>query len=190
MVEQPESQRVTVLFSGGMDSMACAHFYLEARAEVDALFIDYGQMSASREWDAALRLARQFNIPLSKICVQHLSPMVSESGFIQGRNMGLIILGLMNSSPDSCIIALGIHGGTEYCDCSSEFVHLAQRILDFYTGGKMKIGAPFVDWNKVEIAVYCHFYRLPVDLTYSCELGLNQPCGKCKSCKDLLALHG
>jgi 7-cyano-7-deazaguanine synthase len=63
-------------------------------------------------------------------------------------------------------------------------------VLDFYTYGKVVMAAPFVDWNKVDIAIYCVTEGLPMDLTYSCELGLDQPCGRCKSCIDLMTLEG
>ena len=58
------------------------------------------------------------------------------------------------------------------------------------TGGRVRVDAPFVRQSKVDLAIYCLLNRLPRELTYSCELGLDQPCGKCNSCKDLLVLDG
>lgn len=43
--------------------------------------------------------------------------------------------------------------------------------------------------NKIEVWEYAKSKRVPINLTYSCELGLKQPCGKCPSCKDLIILY-
>lgn len=164
--------------------MACIHFYKETNADVEGLFIDYGQKAAIREDEAASNIASYFNIQLFKICLNGLLPSIYKSGFIQGRNMALLIIGLMYSHVETGSIAIGIHSGTDYSDCTPEFERLSQKIFDLYTGGKFSVGAPFISWSKADIWKYCGIHKLPMDMTYSCELGLNQPCGICKSCKD------
>jgi 7-cyano-7-deazaguanine synthase in queuosine biosynthesis len=104
--------------------------------------------------------------------------------------MAFLLLGLMNSRAETGAVALGIHHGTPYADCSPGFVALAQKVFDLYTGGRVRVEAPFASWDKVDIAIYCLKERLPRALSYSCELGLDQPCGRCKSCRDLIALDG
>ena len=180
----------TVLLSGGMDSMACVHVAQAAGANVRGLFVDYGQVSARREEAAAVRVAARFGIECGVVRVEGLQPLVAANGFIMGRNMGFVLLALMNIRDDAGAIVLGIHSGTAYSDCSPEFVTLAQQACDLYTGGRIRVEAPFVLQDKVDLAIYCLRNRLPRDLTYSCELGLDQPCGRCNSCKDLIALDG
>jgi predicted subunit of tRNA(5-methylaminomethyl-2-thiouridylate) methyltransferase len=46
-----------VLLSGGIDSTACAAFYLSQDFQVHAVFVDYGQVAARREADAAKAVA-------------------------------------------------------------------------------------------------------------------------------------
>jgi 7-cyano-7-deazaguanine synthase len=173
-----------------MDSMALVFYYQAKGAPVEGLFVDYGQLSARREEKAAHAVAEYFKIPLSVARIRGLSPRISEKGFIQGRNMGLALIGLMNSKITTGTIALGIHSGSYHCDCTPEFVKLAQDVFNMYTQGQIRVGAPFVTWDKVDIAIYCFKKRLPRWLTYSCELGLRQPCGKCDSCKALVRLDG
>jgi 7-cyano-7-deazaguanine synthase len=64
-----------------------------------------------------------------------------------------------------------------------------QKTFDLYTDGMVNISTPFIDWKKNEIYNYTKKNKIPVHLTYSCELGEKQPCGKCKSCKDLEYLY-
>jgi len=180
--------KTTVLLSGGVDSMACTHFYKVTNAYVDGLFIDYGQKAASREKKAASNIASYFDIRLSKIRLNGLSPFIYKSGFIRGRNVAFLIIGLMNSHTKTGSIALGVHSGTDYSDCTPEFEKLSQKIFDLYTGGKFSVGAPFISWSKADVWKYCETHKLPVDMTYSCELGLDQPCGICNSCKDRIVL--
>ena len=52
--------KAIVLLSGGLDSMACVHFYLKMGYEVSALFCDYGQPAAPQEREAAICIANYF----------------------------------------------------------------------------------------------------------------------------------
>lgn len=175
---------ITILVSGGLDSMACTHFYKEKWKNISGIFIDYGQKSVNKEKKAAKQIMKQLSVPLSTVHIEGICPIEEESGFIQGRNMAFLILGLMNVQSESGAIALGIHSGTEYRDCSTEFIKLSQKIFDLYTDGKFTIGAPFVNWTKIDIWKYCICNNLPIELTYSCEYGSDNPCNVCKSCKE------
>ena len=55
---------VLVLFSGGLDSTACVHFYLTQGFKVRTLFVSYGQLSAEPEASAAAALSRHYRVPL------------------------------------------------------------------------------------------------------------------------------
>jgi 7-cyano-7-deazaguanine synthase len=87
------------------------------------------------------------------------------------------------------IIALGVHAGTPYIDCSQEFIKAIQSTFDDYSDGRIRIGAPFVEWKKQDIWLYCQEKQVPVKLTYSCEKGCKPPCGRCLSCRDRKALY-
>jgi len=180
-------QHVLVLLSGGIDSCACVSYYIAQGASVNALFIDYGQISSQREADAALKICENYNISLDKVTISGFKSF--SDGYILGRNSLLLYTAIMSFRHAAGIIALGIHSGTNYSDCSQEFIKVMQASFDIYTDGCIQIGAPFIKFNKLGIWNYCKSENIPVQLTYSCELGRDQPCGKCLSCKDLEALY-
>ena|ERR1700752_4761537 len=180
-------QKVIVLLSGGIDSTACVEFYKRQGFNVECLFINYGQLSANRESRASKRIANYFKVPYHRVLVKN--PSKKFTGEILGRNFFLLSTALLNFKSDNGIICIGIHDGTSYPDCSKKFIKDVQQVFDTYKNGAIKVGAPFADFKKVEIWAYCKDHKVPVNLTYSCELGKQQPCGECLSCKDLKNLH-
>ena len=107
---------------------------------------------------------------------------------MQGRNAFLLFSALMKFKARSGIIAIGVHSGTPYFDCSMSFVQSMQSMFDNYTDGRIRVGAPFIEWTKRDIWNYCNDRQVPLQLTYSCEEGHNSPCGQCLSCRDRDAL--
>jgi len=177
-----DSRRTVVLASGGIDSSCLIHFLAKDCAPVDALFVDYGQLSATNEANAVATIAAHFGIKLQTLTVNEAKP--KSAGLIHGRNAMLIGLALAEFGAASGIIAIGVHGGTAYSDCTQEFISAMQRITDIYFQGAVQLVAPFLRWTKADIWQYAHD-RVPLSMTYSCERGLQQPCGGCLSCKDL-----
>jgi len=182
-----ESPNVLVLLSGGIDSSACITYYLSQKFPVQALFVDYGQVAAQREFSAAFQICNYYDVNLNKVTATGFKKW--SGGYIPGRNAFLLYTALMSFSRDTGLIAIGIHAGTSYSDCSELFIHKLQSSFDLYTDGCIQIGVPFVTWNKRSIWSYCNAKEVPLDLTYSCELGEEPPCGRCSSCKDLEALR-
>jgi 7-cyano-7-deazaguanine synthase len=179
-----------VLLSGGLDSMAAAAMLKSAGHDVSGLFIDFGQLSAERETIAAAAVASVLNVPLRTCAVPALRP--ADPGLLPGRNGMFVHLALhlatrsdgLVTTPYAGLIALGIHARSRYPDCGEPFVRAMQELLDLYTGGIVSISAPFLGTTKEGIWAFCLEERLPLDLTYSCELGLDQPCSRCLSCDD------
>lgn len=110
-------------------------------------------------------------------------------GYVLGRNAFLLHVALMAFSHPAGIIALGIHSGTRYVDCTAGFLRHMQASFDLYADGRIRVDAPFLNWSKREIWEFCRKIGAPLELTYSCENGADQPCGKCASCQDLEALY-
>ena len=176
-----------VLISGGIDSTACADFYLSQGFSVRALFVQYGQLAVQKEGEASQQVCDHYRVPLTVVSCEGL--MEKTGGVIRGRNAFLLFTALMEFNAQSGVIAAGIHAGTSYTDCSKRFLASIQVIFDDYTDGRIRVCAPFLDWSKQDIWEYCIDRRVPLDLTYSCELGKNQPCSECLSCRDLESLR-
>lgn len=191
-VERPKKRQrtksVCVLLSGGIDSAACIAFYQARGHSVQALHIDYGQSAARQEAMASAAIADHFRIRIDKLCLR--GARRKSSGLIQGRNGFLLLAALMEFNERASLFATGLHAGTAYGDCSSSFIDLMQRVFDFYTDGVCRVAAPFVEWTKTDIWEFCMKKQVPINLTYSCEVGGRNPCGRCLSCKDLEVLRG
>jgi 7-cyano-7-deazaguanine synthase len=181
-----DKKNVTILISSGIDSTACIHYYKMLKFDIRGVFIDYGQISKYKELFAVKKIAKHFEIPFKIVSVTGLGRM--SGGLINGRNLFLISIALMKTK-DHGLIAIGIHDGTLYGDCGLPFLESVQKVVDIYYNGSVVIDAPFIKFTKNEIWNYCIENKIPIELTYSCELGKTQPCGKCNSCKDLLLLY-
>jgi 7-cyano-7-deazaguanine synthase len=181
-----EMKNVLILGSGGIDSTACIQFYKNLKFQIEVLFVDYGQASSKKEYSAIKLITEHFNVILNKVVIENLGKF--EDGVIKGRNAFLFFTALMYYKKQNGIIASGIHYGTNYYDCSVDFLNEIQSIFEKYNSGIIKIDAPFLTFNKYQIYEYCLNEKVPLNLTYSCELGLEQPCGKCLTCKDLIEI--
>lgn len=105
-----------------------------------------------------------------------------------GRNaLFILVTSALGISPAR--IALGIHSGSEYYDCTKDFLDDFQKILDGYFTGVVKVEAPFIDFTKLDILEYCKKYKIPVELTYSCFRQNYPPCGICSSCLDRMKFY-
>lgn len=179
---------VLVLLSGGIDSTACVNFYSEFGRPQCGLFIDYGQPAAKKELQSAQSISDYYSIPL--ITAKFGGPKKIKSGFILGRNCFLISTAMLEAPISISVIAIGIHSGTAYEDCSEYFLSEMQKIVDMYSGHqKINLSAPFLNFNKSEIFSYCLDRKVPIELTYSCEKSSVKPCKKCLSCKDREILY-
>lgn len=181
------STPIFVLLSGGIDSTACVAFFALQGFPVSALFIDYGQAAAPRETDAASAVASHYRIPLSKI--RCTGARKKGQGLIAGRNAFLISLASMELESNCGMLSLGLHSGTDYWDCSPEFANLMQTMLDGYSNGRVRLNFPFLNWTKREVWHFALTKNAPLDLTYSCELGADQPCDSCQTCGDIRKLR-
>jgi 7-cyano-7-deazaguanine synthase len=172
-----------VLFSGGIDSTACVHLLLESGHDVRPLFVDYGQKAAWAELAAARELVSEFSLVLYTMTVKN--EVAYGPGEIAGRNAFLIFSAMLGGfCSGNGSIALGIHFGTPYYDCSPAFIGSIDRLVREYTDGCRRVVAPLLNFTKRDILAYCIERGLPLERTYSCEAGEVPPCGKCLSCQD------
>ena len=171
-----------VLLSGGLDSLVCTHLLREQGWGITALFVDYGQKAQAAEMTAVRNLAEQQKLELETAKI--VTGRVFDQGLILGRNSALISLALLSAEPRHTGIAIGIHSGTDYYDCSAKYFQRMSTLVVESSSGKMELLAPLLNWSKAQIAEYAIEKRLPIKKSYSCENGTLPPCGDCMSCKD------
>jgi 7-cyano-7-deazaguanine synthase len=165
---------VLVLLSGGIDSSACLQFYCEIGRAPAALFVDYGQAAARLEATAAQSVAAYYSVPL--LSLKWSGYQAKHAGLIPGRNSFLISAAVMERPLSVSIIAIGVHSGTDYPDCTQSFLDAMQSVLS--------VSENHSSWTKHDIIDYCRLRNVPLELTYSCERGTEPPCGRCLSCRD------
>jgi 7-cyano-7-deazaguanine synthase len=107
------------MMSGGIDSAACAHFLRQQGLGVDALFLDYGQAAAKLKAKAVMALSRHLGISIQCFNLSGSGPF--GTGELVGRNALLVFAALFLTRGRSGLLALGLHGGTPYYDCSGPF---------------------------------------------------------------------
>lgn len=182
MSQQRDISSVVVLLSGGVDSTALVNYYLLKGCNVYGIHFQYGQASSDREYQAFSNVSNYYGI--GKRVINLGFSLNRRNGEFFGRN-ALFILGASGSLPERFSkIAIGVHSGTPYYDCTKTFVGNCQSILNGYFGGTVIIEAPFVSYTKRQVYEYCIENKIPFELTYSCENSNVEPCGICPSCKD------
>jgi 7-cyano-7-deazaguanine synthase len=171
-----------VLISGGVDSYACAHFMLTQRMTITGLYVDYGQQARECENASARQICKTLGIPLHFVQVR--SDTSFGAGEILGRNLFLIAVALLNSKEPPTAIAMGLHSGSSYYDCSETFLNRIDTLVNEHTGGKTSLFVPFRSWTKRQVYEYALAEGLSLALSYSCEGPGPEPCGECLSCLD------
>ncbi len=177
---------ILVLTSGGLDSACCIAYYRDQGLPVRALWVDYGQPAARPEYLAVEHLATHYGVPLQTLRVQGIRwPALYGNLFeYQGRNLTLAALALNTTPVEGGLVALGIHEGTDFADCSPQFAEHIDQVLARLSNGRVRLDCPFLTWTKEQVAQFAHLKNVPIDLTYSCERGTIPPCGECVKCKD------
>ncbi len=178
---------ITVLASGGLDSTTCLSYYLAEGYAVRALWIDYGQPAALAEKKAVEQITSYYQIALQKIHVTGIDwPSLGNELFeFRGRNLTLVSLAFNTAPVEPGLIALGIHQGTLFADCTDSFAQQLHSLLILLSDGRLRLDCPFLRWSKLDVAEYALSHAVPIDLTYSCEKGLLPPCKECVKCRDI-----
>jgi len=191
--------KVCVLLSGGIDSTACVSFYLGQHFSVRALFIDYGQLAANAEWEACQKVCDYLDLKAVRMDVKGFGQLIpsgltndsleiAKEAFVPTRNLLFLVLGSAYGYVKSAlVIALGLLSNPIFPDQTSDFVEESERTISKTLGLDVKILAPLLSLNKLDVLKLAHRYDFPMEYTYSCHSGDKRPCGHCISCKERIA---
>lgn len=178
-----QKSNVIVCCSGGIDSTALIHYYLDKGYQVQCIHFDYGQPALKAETKALKRVERHFGVKVESLVLRP-KPKNSSSGECYGRNTLFVLNAISRMKKPRALISLGIHSNAIYYDSSEIFVQQLQEILNGYFGGLVRLDAPLLKFTKRDIVEYCIKNGIPLDLTFSCDRSSTKPCGKCLSCKE------
>lgn len=179
-----------LLLSGGMDSVAIAHW---VRPKF-ALTINYGQVCADAELRAASQIARELAISHTALTVDlsamgvgrlagaapiEMSPTPEWWPF---RNQLLITLAAthaIKSGADSVLIGTLSTDGA-HADGSPEFVRMLDALLRRQEGG-IHLITPALQLDAVELVRRSGVPLSLLAYAHSCHVS-NLPCGRCRGC--------
>jgi 7-cyano-7-deazaguanine synthase len=187
--------KVTVLLSGGIDSSVLLAWCKNQEIECQPLFFDYGQVTASRELNAAEKISKKMGFALEKVTISNVSsltknqitdPSQSTSPFYPNRNLLLLTLGSMhayeNKNQGVGIGAIRAVNSTPFPDMSHTFFDEFTKLVETSLNYKLAILVPFIDLTKTEVVKIGRNLQVPLELTYSCLTTSDRPCGSCESC--------
>ena len=198
------------LLSGGLDSATAAALARENGDRVIGLSFDYGQRHR-RELDAAAQIAEQLQLAEHhQIAVDltawggsaltDLSQTVPSEGvesgvipstYVPGRNTVFIAIGLsLAEARGAERLVLGVNAVdySGYPDCRPDYLQAFQTLADLGSkdgreGHGTRLWAPLVTWSKTTIVQEALRLGVPIETTWSCYSGGEQPCGVCDSCR-------
>jgi 7-cyano-7-deazaguanine synthase len=180
-------------FSGGLDSAAIAFW---RRPDV-CITIDYGQNAAQGEMTAAESLCKHMRLK-HRIIRADLSALGSGTmanqptsrtalapEFWPYRNQMLITLGAMLMQPHGLKeIWIGAVSTDRHRDGRPSFIRAVDTTMRIQEG-RVKVHAPAITLNSVQLLKKANFPKRLVGLTFSCHVH-RYACGQCGGCRKHL----
>jgi len=202
--------KAVVLLSGGLDSATSAAQAIADGYELIALSFHYGQRH-DRELVAAKRVADHFGIKehfvidvnlgqwggsaltdeTVEVPTAGVKPNVIPTTYVPGRNTVFLAIALsLAEAKGAETIYLGINAVdySGYPDCRPEYLEAVQHLATISSkvgleGHAPQLIAPLVKDSKVDIVRRALGLGVPIEQTWSCYQGEDEPCGLCDSCR-------
>ncbi|MCK6640904.1 MAG: 7-cyano-7-deazaguanine synthase [Bacteroidia bacterium] len=190
--------KLVTLVSGGIDSTLMSILAVEQGFELFPLFVDYGQLSAAKEWAACIHNHKKHKLPQPKKVnlsgfgrlihsgLTSKKMRIKEDAFLPGRNsLFLLTAGAYAYQTLSKNIAIGLLSDTYklFPDQSKEFIQSAEQFISKEMNYSVKVLTPLMKFNKAEVIELAKSKK--ITKTYSCHAGGPTPCGKCISCLEI-----
>ncbi len=187
-----------LLLSGGIDSTALAAL----RRPACCLTIDYGQLPAAAEAEAAAAVAGSLGIPWQVVTVD---ARAIGSGDLAGRpatlsapasewwpyrNQLLATIGAAHALHQGLneVVLASVREDGFHVDGSAPFYERLSRLIAMQEGG-IRVIAPAVNMTTIDLIREASVDRGLLDWTHSCHRS-NFPCGLCRGCLKRLETFG
>lgn len=190
--------KIVTLASGGVDSSVMMLLLKKEGHELLPLFIDYGQLARENEWKAVQRICRFLGLAPQLMDFSGFGKSIpsgitnnkldiEKDAFLPTRNLLFLTLGAAYGYVKSAsVIAIGLLSNPIFPDQTEKFIQTAQESISSSLGVDIRIMAPSISLDKSDILRLARKYGLPLDLTYSCHTGNDEPCGRCISCREII----
>ncbi|MGB0986566.1 MAG: 7-cyano-7-deazaguanine synthase QueC [Pseudoalteromonas spongiae] len=202
------SQKVVVIYSGGMDSYTVLNKAIRQGYEVYALSFDYGQRHV-KELKVAADVCAELNISHKVVDISAINQLIGGSSLtddidvpeghyeeesmkstvVPNRNMILLSLAVGYAvSLKANKVFYGAHSGDHaiYPDCRPEFVQKMDDVCRIANYEEIEIVSPYLNNTKIEILTDGLNMGLDYSKTWTCYNGREKACGKCGACQERL----
>lgn len=202
------SEKVVVVYSGGMDSFTLLHKVVHQGFDVFALSFDYGQRHVI-ELTVAEKVCAGLGVNHKVVDISAINSLIGGSSLtsaidvpeghyeeesmkatvVPNRNMILLSLAVGYAvSIEASKVFYGAHSGDHaiYPDCRPEFVHRMNDVCKIANYEEVEIVTPYLDQSKIEILAEGMAMELDYGQTWTCYNGREKSCGKCGACQERL----
>jgi 7-cyano-7-deazaguanine synthase len=202
------TEKVVVIFSGGMDSFTVLNRAIKDGKDIYALSFDYGQRHV-KELDCAAQICQELAIKHKVIDISAINQLLAGSSLtddidipeghyeaenmkstvVPNRNMILLSLAVGYAvSVGAGQVYYGAHSGDHaiYPDCRPEFVMKMNDVCQIANYEPVEIFSPYLNNSKTEILTDGLSMNLDYSKTWTCYTGRELACGKCGACQERL----
>jgi len=202
------TNKVVVIYSGGMDSFTVLNRALKDGKEVYALSFDYGQRHV-KELECAASVCNALNVHHKVIDISAINQLLAgssltddieipeghyeaesmKSTIVPNRNMILLSLAVGYAvSVKAEQVYYGAHAGDHaiYPDCRPEFVMKMNDVCQIANYEPVEIFSPYLNVSKTDILADGIQMNLDYSNTWTCYNGREKACGKCGACQERL----
>ncbi|WP_448211539.1 7-cyano-7-deazaguanine synthase QueC [Colwellia sp. MEBiC06753] len=202
------TEKVVVIYSGGMDSFTVLHRAIADGKAVYPLTFDYGQRHV-KEIDYAKAVCQQLGVPHKIIDISAINQLLAGSSLtddieipeghyeeasmkstvVPNRNMILLSLAVGYAvSVGASQVYYGAHSGDHaiYPDCRPEFVLKMNEVCKIANYEPVEIFSPYLEVSKTAILTDGIRMGLDYSQTWTCYNGREKACGKCGACQERL----
>ena len=202
------TEKVVVIYSGGMDSFTVLNRARKDGKEVYALTFDYGQKHV-KEIDYAKHVCEELSIEHKIIDITAINQLLAGSSLtddidipeghyeeesmkstvVPNRNMILLSLAVGYAvSKGASKVYYGAHSGDHaiYPDCRPEFVQKMSEVCQIANYDPVTIYCPYLEQTKIDILTDGLKMGLDYGKSWTCYNGREKACGKCGACQERL----
>lgn len=202
------TQKVVVIYSGGMDSFTVLHKAIADGFTVYPLSFDYGQRH-KKELDYAARVCAELGVEHKIVDISGINSLIGGSSLtsdiavpeghyeeesmkstvVPNRNMILLSLAIGYAvSLQANKVYYGAHSGDHaiYPDCRPEFVQKMNDVSQIANYEAVEIYSPYLNDSKIEILTDGLKMGLDYGKTWTCYNGREKACGRCGACQERL----
>lgn len=184
------------LLSGGLDSTVLLYDLLDQGYKAHCILYDYGQRHI-KELGFAEATCAKLGVTFDKIV---LPPQLFERSalttggdsligtptVVPNRNMVLIAMAASYALSHGCTAvscAVNCDDAEVYPDCRAEFIKHLNFALRCCHTRRMEVHVPYIVRTKAKVVEIGQRLNVPLEETWSCYAGGDEPCGKCGACQ-------